>query len=72
VALLNDDGEMYVFTADTQGRVYLIDALSGKIIFTKRIGANFESSPIVVDNHIVLGSRGRKIYKMTIVSRSPR
>lgn len=72
VALLNDDGEMYVFTADTQGRVYLIDALSGKIIFTKRIGANFESSPIVVDNHIVLGSRGRKIYKMSIVSRSPR
>lgn len=72
LALLNDEGEMFVFTADTQGRVYLIDALSGKILFCKRIGANFESSPIVVDNHIVLGSRGRKIYKMSIVSRSPR
>lgn len=66
VALLNNEGEMFVFTADTQGRVYLIDALSGEILFCQRIGANFESSPIVVDNHIVLGSRGRKIYKLKI------
>ena len=66
VALLNDDGEMFVFTADTKGNVYIIDALSGEIIYSRRVGENFESSPIVVDNHIVLGSRGRKIYKMSI------
>lgn len=72
VALLNDEGEMFVFTADTRGRVYLIDALSGEILFSKRVGANFESSPIVVDNHIVLGSRGRKIYKMSVESRNSR
>lgn len=70
VALLNDDGEMFVFTADTKGRVYLIDALSGEILYDAKIGDNFESSPIVVDNHIVLGSRGRKIYRMSIISQT--
>ena len=72
VALLNDEGEMFVFTADTKGRVYLIDGLSGKIMFDAKIGDNYESSPIIVDNHIVLGSRGRKIYKMKIESRNSR
>lgn len=66
VALLNDDGEMFIFTADTKGRIYLIDALTGKILYDYKIGDNFESSPIVIDNHIILGSRGRKIYKLTI------
>ncbi len=67
VALMNENNEMFVFTADTKGYVYLIDAISGKILFTKRIGANFESSPMVIDNHIVLGTRGRVIFKMSVL-----
>jgi len=67
VALLNEQEELFIFTADTQGRVYLIEGSSGKILFCRRVGANFESSPIVVDNHIVIGSRGRKIYKLSVL-----
>ena len=66
VGLLNEQGDMFIFTADTQGRVYLIEAFTGKIVYTAQVGANFESSPIVVDNHVLLGSRGTSIFKMTI------
>ncbi|MBR5028482.1 MAG: dehydrogenase [Bacteroidales bacterium] len=65
VAMLNEYGDMFVITFDTQGRVYLIDAFSGEILMCKKIGLNFEASPIVVGNSVVIGSRGRTIYKMT-------
>ena len=66
VAMLNEYGEMFVFTCDTYGNVYLIDASNGKILFTKKIGDNFEASPIIVGNSVIVGSRGRKIYKIKI------
>lgn len=66
VALLNEKGEMYIFTGDTYGNVYLIRGRDGEILFTKQIGNNFESSPIVIDNKVVVGSRGNEIYKLSI------
>lgn len=66
VGFLNENGEMFIFTGDTYGHVYLINGADGKIIYTAHIGDNFESSPVVIDNHVVVGSRGRSIFKMTI------
>ncbi|MBR6656249.1 MAG: PQQ-like beta-propeller repeat protein [Alistipes sp.] len=66
VALYTPDNEMYVFTGDVIGNVYLIEAESGKIVYTMRGGNNFESSPIVIDNCVVVGSRGREIHKFEI------
>lgn len=66
VAIMNDNDEMFVFTGDTQGRAYVIDGKTGKILINKQIGINFESSPIIIDNHIVIGSRGTHIYKLSI------
>lgn len=66
VSLLNEHNKMYVFTGDTSGSVYLIEAATGKILYTKRVGNNFESSPVVIDNHIVIGSRGQQIYRMSV------
>ena len=66
IGLVNGEGEMFVFTADTQGRVYLIDGESGEILFCRTVGGNFESSPIVVGNHVILGTRGTKIFKMAV------
>ena len=37
VAMLNEFGDMFVITFDTQGRVYLIDAFSGEILLCKKI-----------------------------------
>ena len=66
VGFLNENNEMFIFTGDTYGYVYLINGADGQIIYTAHIGDNFESSPVVVDNHVVVGSRGRSIFKMTI------
>lgn len=66
VGFLNEEGKLTVFTADCSGNVYLISPRDGNIIFSKRIGNNFESSPVVTGNTLILGSRGDKIYRMSI------
>lgn len=66
VAFVNGEGEMFVVTGDILGNIYLFDALTGELLFKDQIGANFESSPVVVGNTLVVGSRGTKIYKMHV------
>ena len=66
VAFYNDRQEMFVFIGDRQGNVYLIKGKTGEIIATAKVGYNFESSPIVVDSKIVVGSRDNKIYKIAL------
>ena len=66
VAFYNENNEMFIFTGDTSGYIYLIDAATGEVIFKKLVGNNFESSPVVINNHVVVGSRGQEIYKFTV------
>ncbi len=66
VGFLNEKGEQTVFAADCSGNVYLIKGKTGEIIFTEHIGDNFESSPVVSGNSLVVGSRGNRIIKMSI------
>lgn len=66
VGFLTPGGDMYAVTADGRGNVYLIDVLGGKVIDRRTVGSNFESSPVVVGNSLVVGSRGRSIYKLSI------
>ena len=67
VAFYTPDQRMYIFTGDVTGIAYLIDAETGRIIFKKHMVNNFESSPVVVDNSVVVGSRGREIYRFRIL-----
>ncbi len=66
VAITNDNGEMFVLTFDCVGHAYIIDGKTGEFLVTKLIGINFESSPIIIDNQVVIGSRGTNIYKLSI------
>ncbi len=66
VGFLTKDGKQYVVTGDCAGRIYLIEGVTGKIIKTRTVGSNFESSPVVVGNSLVVGSRGNSIYKISI------
>lgn len=66
VAFIGPNDEMYVVTGDCAGRLYLIRGKDGELIAVTQIGANFESSPVVVGNSLVVGSRGKSIYKITI------
>lgn len=66
VGFLNENDEMFIFTGDTQGNAYLINGIDGKLLCRKNVGNNFESSPAVTGNQVVVGSRGNSIYKMSI------
>lgn len=66
VAITNNDGKMFVLTFDCVGHAYIIDGKTGEFLVTKLIGINFESSPIIIGNKVVIGSRGTNIYKLTI------
>lgn len=66
VGFLNEQNEMFILTADAYGVVYLIRGRDGKVLCTKELGDNVESSPCVVGNTAVVGCRGTKIYKFVI------
>lgn len=66
VAFFNDNDEMFIFLGDCAGNVYLIQGKTGEIVACEPIGSNFESSPIVVDDKVILGSRGNKIFKIAL------
>ena len=62
----NEKSEMFIVTGDTYGNIYIISGKDGKVLHRSQIGNNFESSPIVIDNNIIVGSRGKEIYKLSI------
>lgn len=66
VAFYDPDGRMYLLTGDVLGHIYLIEGRSGRVLFAGKIGANFESSPVVAGDCAVVGSRGDKIYKLRV------
>lgn len=66
VSFLNEQDEMFVFTGDANGYVYLVRGRTGEVLVKKAVGFNFESSPCVVGNSAVVGTRGRNIYKFVM------
>lgn len=66
VGFLTKKGELVVLAADCAGHMYLISGKEGKILCSKHIGNNFESSPVVVGNTAVIGSRGTQIYRVSL------
>ncbi|MBR0046728.1 MAG: dehydrogenase [Bacteroidaceae bacterium] len=66
VALYNEKNEMFVFAGDASGVVRVMRGKTGEVLCRLEVGANFESSPVVVGNTVVVGTRGRKIYKFVI------
>ncbi|MCQ2251387.1 MAG: hypothetical protein MJZ66_09790 [Bacteroidales bacterium] len=66
VSLMGPNETEYVFTADTHGYVYLFDGISGNLVCKKLIGTNFESSPLVSQNLVFIGSRGNQMYCLEI------
>lgn len=66
VGFLNEKNEMFVLAADCSGNMYIINGKTGEILNTTHVGNNFESSPVVVGNSAVVGSRGSTIYKVSL------
>ena len=66
VGFLNEKGEQYLFAGDSEGNAYLIEGRTGRILFCQHMVNNFESSPVVIGNTLVVGSRGQEIYRFHI------
>lgn len=67
IAMLTPEGKMYIVQGDCAGKLYMIDAQTGTILFKQQVGNNFESSPAVCGDSFVVGSRGSKFYKVRVV-----
>lgn len=66
VAFYNENDELFVFTGDTGGNAFLIEGRTGEVLFHEHLVNNFESSPVVVGNEMVVGSRGQEIHKFAV------
>ena len=60
VAVYTDNGKAYFVQADSVGNIFLLNE-SGKVLHSISLGANIEASPIVVDNQIIVATRGGQI-----------
>lgn len=66
VAVYSESGKAYIVAADSDGRLYLIEGKTGKLLSTAELGANIEATPAVFEDMIVVGTRGRKIFGIQI------
>jgi outer membrane protein assembly factor BamB len=55
VDIYDQEGNIYVFFTDVVGNIYLVDGISGELLFKKKLNYTFESSPIVINNQIERG-----------------
>lgn len=66
VAVYTPEGKSYIVQCDTAGNMFLLEGTTGKILDYISLGANIEASPAVFGNTIVVGTRGQKIFGVTI------
>ena len=66
IALYDPEGFAYVYFTDVTGHVYLINGISGEIIFKNKYSNVFESSPVAIGNRIIQPARGNKIFSFIV------
>lgn len=66
VAVYDEDGNGYIIQCNQAGNMYLLDGLTGELLDTLNLGANIEASPAVYGNTIVVGTRGNRIFGVTL------
>lgn len=66
VAFYDENKKLYVAVGDCAGNMYIFEGSTGRQILVQKVGDNFESSPVVVGNSMVVGSRGKTIYRVDV------
>ena len=66
VVVYDENGKGYVCHANSAGKLNLIDGLTGEVLDSMDLGSNVEASPAVFNNKLVVGTRGCKIYGVTL------
>ncbi len=65
-AVYTKDNKSYIVICDSAGKASLRRGSTGEILSTVSLGANIEASPAIFENTIVVGTRGQKVYALTI------
>lgn len=61
------NGNGYVlYTSCINGRMYLLDGLTGEVYDTFSFGVTTEASPVVYGNTVVIGTRNQEIYGISL------
>lgn len=68
VDFYDEDGNMYLFLSDVIGNLYLMNGLTGELLHKTATGLTIESSPILYNDRIVVGTRGNSILSYKIVT----
>jgi hypothetical protein len=66
IAMYDNEGNPYIYFGDVSGNIYLIDGISGEIIFKKNLEYIFESSPVAIGNRIIQPARGNRILSFIV------
>lgn len=66
VGIYTSDGTGYLVLGDASGYIYLIDGLTGEVLYTEGLGSNIEASPVVFNNMLVVGTRGCQVWGVEI------
>ncbi|MFN6038738.1 MAG: hypothetical protein ACK452_09750, partial [Bacteroidota bacterium] len=66
IAVYDNDGNPYVYFPDVGGNIYLVEGITGKMIYKESLGHIFESSPVAWGNRIIQPARGNKIFSFLI------
>lgn len=61
VCVYASDGSPYLLQGLSDGRLILVDAVTGEILDSQNYGSNIEATPAVFENRVVLATRSEKI-----------
>lgn len=66
VDIYDHQGNMFFIHGEVSGKLSLYEGKTGKLIDSIMLDGAIESSPIVVDNNLIIGTRGGYIYNITL------
>ena len=64
--IYTEDGTAYFVLCDSTGKALLYHGATGELLSTVSLGSNVEASPIVFENTIVVGTRGQRVFGLSI------
>lgn len=69
VDFYDENGNIYIFFTDVGGTIYIIDGITGDVIFKERTKYTFEASPIIIQDRIFVATRGKYILSFKIITK---
>ncbi len=65
-AVYANDGNAYIIICSAGGTMYLLDCKTGETLSQVTLGTTVESSPVVFENTVIVGTRGQRVFGIEI------